>query len=356
MADEDPTLEQELETDTDLDTGSDQELDTHSGPSLRDAFVARGFQLPDEVDDDTLVNHITGGFQRLSKLPSDEELAELRQLADLGRRQLQSQGQTEQPEAKAEEPARKKWAAPALPEGWRNDVEIDFATGQIKAKNPNYPNVAAMEAARKFVAHRNTVEERLYTDPLALLEEAGLGDRFAALKKEMRDEILNEIQWRQQQEGNEQYLNNFFAERQAELYSVRKDGSPVINFLTGQPVLSEKGQLFQQAVAQGQRYGIFDQRSLAEFAWAQVEAAFPAKKRGKAQQEDSQEQEEDEGQSVLRGFVQRGKDAQQRQVSTRLQNRDSTVRKAVQNRQEQQNERLDAKQMMRSELKRRGIG
>ena len=61
MADEDPTLEQELETDTDLDTGSDQELDTHSGPSLRDAFVARGFQLPDEVDDDTLVNHITGG-------------------------------------------------------------------------------------------------------------------------------------------------------------------------------------------------------------------------------------------------------------------------------------------------------
>lgn len=354
MADEELEQEnQELEQDADLDTGLDQELDTHSAPSLRDAFVARGFQLPEEVDDDTLVSHITGGFQRLSKLPSDEELAELRQLADLGRRQLQSQGQTDQPEAKTEEPARKKWAAPSLPEGWRNDVEIDFATGQVKPKNPNYPNVAAMEAARKFVSHRNTVEERLYTDPLALLEEAGLGDRFAALKKEMRDEILREIQGRQEQEGNEQFLNNFFAERQSEFYAVRKDGSPVVNFLTGQPVLSEKGQLFQQAVAQGQRYGITDQRKLTEFAWAQVEAAFPARKRAKSQ--DGQE-EEDEGQSVLKGFVQRGKDAQQRQVSTRLQNRDATVQKAVKNRQEQQNENLSFKQMAKAELKRRGIG
>lgn len=318
-----------------------------SVPSFADVFKARGIPVPDGVDDDTLFQHTLGALQFRNKV-SDTELAELYQ--------YRARYQTEQKpaETKVDEPAKPAFAT--FPEGIEQYVQFDERSKRYVPTDERFPNLKAVEAANAFLDQRKKWEQKFYSNPIEFLDEVGFKDREARLREEIKKEILSEIQGQQVRQSTEAQMQQFWETHGKELIQVDAKGQYVFD-MQGNPVLTRKGQAFDQAVQEAQAYGITDPLKLNQFAYKQVESAWkrqPKEKPAKAGDESAVEQEEEiTPEQGKKAFIEKAKaeDAAGKQtVKSRVINRDATVATAARNR-EPQNAQQSFEKALREKFK-----
>lgn len=358
MSDDIEPVETEQELDL-TDIGGEQVEEESSGqslPSFIEAFKARGVPVPEGVTEDAVHQYLLDSLQLRNKV-SDQELAELYQY-----RALATQGKDEL--APAQKPAETEPSKPAFlsfPEGVEQYVRLDERTKRYIPSDERFPNLKAVEAANAFLDQRKKWEQKLFSNPIEFLDEVGFKDREAKLRAEIKQEILDEIRGQQTKQATETQLEAFWREHGKELIQVDAKGQYQYD-LHGNPVLTRKGQAFDQAIRDAQEYGITDPLKLNQFAYKQVQNAWKRQPKEKGEQqpeatEQTQEEEESTPEQGKKAFINKAKadDAAGKQtVRSRVVNRDATVASAARSR-EVQNPELSFRKSLEEKFKAAGL-
>ena len=351
-------FEQELPIEEPEGEIGDAQSAPQSAASFIEAFKASGVPVPEGVNEDAIRDYVLGSLQFRNKV-SDQELAELYQYR--ARYAQESDEPTPTQKQKVDEPS--KPAFLSFPDGIEQYVRLDERTKRYIPSDERFPNIKAVEAANAFLDQRKKWEQKLFSNPIEFLDEVGLKDREARLRAELKQEILNEIQGKQSQQANESQLNAFWEEHGSELLQTDAKGNRQYDF-QGNPVLTRKGQAFDQAVKEAEEYGIKDPLKLVNFAYKQVQNAWKRQKpaeQGSAKQspesaESVQDQEESTPEQGKKAFIAKAKaeDAAGKQtVRSRVVNRDATVASAARSR-DSQNPNLSFKEMLKANFKAAG--
>lgn len=171
---------------------------------------------------------------------------------------------------------------------WEHLATQDKDTGLWTPKT-RY-GMAAIEAAEKLNQYHRELADRgrrLMTDPLSLIQDAGLSlelerireeyrTQLEALKKEMT-EAVNSVPQRLRQEAEQAQvmtrMESWVQEREKDLFQCDAGGRPLMR--GGQMVLSDRGQVYQQAAKQAKdQFGLSDPHKIHAFASQIYEARF----------------------------------------------------------------------------------
>lgn len=206
----------------------------------------------------------TQGYRSDSELLADlasgaNEIGQLRQMANLGYRFLEQQGQggqtpgqpagTQQHVAQqpGQQPATQRQATqqPEWRPEWSSQVVLDQQSGRYVAAD-QYSNPLIVQRANEMLAWRRARSESLLNDPVTFLEQEGLGQKFEQLSTKVKQDILNEIRTQQAAMEGEQILTSYINSRLGDFFETVPDGrggqqlaqSPI----TGKPIMTPRGQ------------------------------------------------------------------------------------------------------------------
>lgn len=232
--------------------------------AMRDLLRSRGYELPDEIDDDKVIDQLSqwaDRADRFSELAGDQDPDSLRQVIDAGRQFMterekyeewkRSVGQTPAPQpAQQTAPvatARPQAAAPATQGGtarpsedtvqlWQQVCTFDDAKGCFLPKAPGFEGAA--EGLNTLMLERRRNIERFSQDPETFIRQqteayiqAELEKRMGALQQQINPDL---DAWRayQQQQAVDQFIAPFRAE-----------------LVNDQGAITPKGQVFEQSYA-----------------------------------------------------------------------------------------------------------
>lgn len=227
------------------------------GPrSFRD--IARGFGLDfsHHQDDDAAVRELVARYSQASQQAQQYQY-------QLAARQQAAQAQAQQQAAAQQAQTQKKhWDPPEYKREWRNLLENDPITGDLRVKSGHDPSIL-----NKTLAYDQYVREfasNLTTNPADTLrpfiaEEA---------RKIAQEVVRGSLGGYQEQVRADQIIQ----QHSAWLHQKGPDGRPVMNPATGKPALTAEGQLYLHYVHQAeQQLGVRDAARQDEYARAMVQ-------------------------------------------------------------------------------------
>lgn len=267
-----------------------------------EAFRQRGAELPDDMDDDALIENIKQLAARVNEVPTPMELAELREIK--ARYQTQAQAQPAKKEVEEAGPA--KTSRIEYPSEAEQYVKWDEAEGRYVPKSEKYPNLPAVDEMNRWYRQSEENKKRLVADPLGYLEEIGLADKFASLESKIKAEVLKEIQEQKAKFETQAEVDQWWGDHGGEIYQVDSKGY-VKTDMAGNPLLTPLGSRFTKVLQDVQSRG-FNGHGAEKYAFELAERW--AKRQSKRT-------EEAEGGSVdpKQQFVQRGREADERAKS-----------------------------------------
>lgn len=234
--------------------------------ALRDQFRGRGYEIPDEIDDDSLMAQLetwAAQAERAKAIPEDVDPRELVQYADIGRsvapyreqfeqwRQSLQQQQVATPTTQAA-PVAQAAAQPAAPTStgpdsntiamWRQVCDFDEQAQMFKPKAIGFE--AAAKGLNELAMQRRQNFERFGEDPDGFLRsryEPVIQKEVEKRLSEFQQQIMPDLEeWRQYRLAQQQ--QQFIAPFEQELIIRKPDGN--IESLT------PKGQAFNAAYEQ----------------------------------------------------------------------------------------------------------
>lgn len=239
LLDDDDILDEldELEDDP-VEESSEQTVETED--SLIKGLRQYGLNVPDGIDGKTLAENISLMARRQQSLPSDMELAEMRE--------LKARYQQDRESSRKETPAPEKSSKRVKPEGADLYVVFDDKAGMYVPKDSRFPNIKAVEAMNDWHQSVETNRRRLLEDPEDYFKQAfNLDERLEQVKKTAKEEAIQEFRNQLRQHVLEQERSQFWEKHAPELYEVDGNGYVKIDPFSGQQVLSEKGFKFLEA-------------------------------------------------------------------------------------------------------------
>lgn len=248
--------------------GPDSTPAPQAGNPFLQEFVDRGYINPgDYQSPDEVFEVLDSRFAEAQRLQEYAQLGQ--QFAPHASefqeflRTRQQQSAPQQTQSAPQQPAKSKWQAPAFDPDWENRAEWSPEHGKFLPKTAMDHDAAA--GLNKYVQFKQQFDRRLATDPLAVLEEAGLGDRLAAMQEAAKQQALAEFRAEQQRAQHAAELQK----QQAELFVLDAAGNARFD-LAGNPVLTPKGQAFAAALDEAADYGITDQAAQQRYAMKRV--------------------------------------------------------------------------------------
>lgn len=248
----------------------------------------REFEVPDGVDDDTILGHMQTWADRAAAIPEGVDPAELPSLIEQARTYAQHREQFEawqrsQQNQPAPQPAPAQAAPQTTPaqaasvgvdantlELYKTVCEWDANAGIFKPKAPGFESQAAK--LNELAIQRRQNLERFGQDPDSFIDTR-FKTHAERLREEIRQEVLKEINpdlqaWRDYRQQQEQ--EHFIAPFRSQLVASGANGE----------VLSPKGQQFEQAF-QSAPEGLSHIQRLQwaknhADAWEAQQAALPA--------------------------------------------------------------------------------
>ena len=201
--------------------------------------------------DEALFDHLARQQELASQVPSLQQLAQYgqallpydQQIAEL----IQSQRSPIQPQPTAAAPAQQEPYWPKPPEwdqAWQQRLGRDPQTGEVTGSPVDLQRYQAYQDWQ-----RNALE-RLIRDPYEAIAPRLQQDYKSQM--EMARRVAREELSAYQQE---QAINGFVLDNQAWIYQKGADGRPMIDRQSGQPVFSQDGVAFSQAVSLLERAG-----------------------------------------------------------------------------------------------------
>ena len=220
-----------------LEDGSEEELPEESTEEIDPVVKGLrqyGLNIPDGIDGKTLADNIAYLARRQSSLPSDMELAEMRE--------IKSRYQQDREASRQETPAPEKSSKLAKPEGADLYTVFDEKAGMYVPKDPRFPNIKAVEAMNEWHQAVESNRRRLLEDPEDYFKKTfNLDERLEQVKKTAKEEAIQEFRDQLRKQVLEQERNQFWEKHAPELYEVDGNGYVKIDPITGQQILSEKG-------------------------------------------------------------------------------------------------------------------
>lgn len=363
MADEDDLLDDDLLDDYE-DDDSTQETES-SEPEIASAdpvvglFREKGFDIPDGISGDLLLQNIREMARRTQSMPSEMDLARMRE--------AEARYQQDREPAKPEpQPEQKRTLS--KPEGADQYVVFDEKAGYYVPKDARFPNLKAVEEMNSWHQQVESRRRRLLEDPEGYLKsEFNLDSRLEEVRKQARDEALREFQRLREAEKREADRSAFWDKHAADLYVVDSEGY-VVSDLMNRPTFSQKGLKyleFQGAILQ--KYPNADpyvvEKEAFEMAdkWEKNEKRRQARSQKPVEQEEATEVEqiapEDVAESQKQSFAQKARVAEEngkRKKGDRVINRDASVVAAARN-DEPQNGGVDFRELYRLNAKHAGL-
>lgn len=215
----------------------------------------REFEVPDGVDDDTILGHMQTWADRAAAIPEGVDPAELPSLIEQARTYAQhrdqfeawqrSQKQQSAPQPVPAQPAPQTTQAQAASVGvdantlelYKTVCEWDANAGIFKPKAPGFESQAAK--LNELAIQRRQNLERFGQDPDSFIQtraEKIAEERAKAIVEERLKDLMPDIQsWREYQQQQQQ--EHFIAPFRSQLVASGANGE----------VLSPKGQQFEQA-------------------------------------------------------------------------------------------------------------
>lgn len=240
-----------------LEDGGAEDLRTETESSVSravvEAFRQRGAELPDDMDDDALIENIKQLAARVNEVPTPMELAELREIKARYQTQARSpQEQSSKRETEEVKPAKtNRIEYPAEAEQF---VKWDETIGAYVSKFEKYPNIEAVEEMNRWHRQSEQNKKRLATDPLGYLEEIGLADKFASLESKIKAEVLKEIQDQKAKFETQAEVDQWWGDHGGEIYQVDSKGY-VKTDLAGNPLMTPLGSRFTKVLQDVQSRG-----------------------------------------------------------------------------------------------------
>lgn len=363
MADEDDLLDDDLLDDYE-DDDSTQETES-SEPEIASAdpvvglFREKGFDIPDGISGDLLLQNIREMARRTQSMPSEMDLARMRE--------AEARYQQDREPAKPEpQPEQKRTLS--KPEGADQYVVFDEKAGYYVPKDARFPNLKAVEEMNSWHQQVESRRRRLLEDPEGYLKsEFNLDSRLEEVRKQARDEALQEFQRLREAEKREADRSAFWDKHAADLYVVDSEGY-VVSDLMNRPTFSQKGLKyleFQGAILQ--KYPNADpyvvEKEAFEMAdkWEKNEKRRQARSQKPVEQEEATEVEqiapEDVAESQKQSFARKARVAEEngkRKKGDRVINRDASVVAAARN-DEPQNGGVDFRELYRLNAKHAGL-
>lgn len=164
------------------------------------------------------------------------------------------------------------WSPPPADESWSRWFYRD-AEGNVQFKEDT--PVEVRQAIQKRQEYLANWEQRLHTNPAEALRPA-----FDQLREEVRQSLLQEISWTQQQQAEHQYSQSFLDNNANWIYQQTSDGRVVVG-VDGRPVFTPAGAYFTYQV--GELQGLGDQDLVARKAY-ELTCAWAAGQRQRQQQ------------------------------------------------------------------------
>lgn len=368
-----PELNDEaLETEGLGETTSEQ-IEQVSGNSFRGYFESRGVPVPEGVDDNALYDYTLKALETYNKLggASPEELFEYRARYQQEKPEsaTHTSGQQFRSAQEAQAASQKTEAvsdSPAyldFPKGADAYCQFNKQTGLWVAKDPQFPNIKAIEALNSWQRQQEEIQRDFSSNPVKFFNERVFGEKDRkSLADQIRQQVIDEIRQEQSKQQHSSQLEGFWQKNGKELVLSNPDGSWKYD-LFGNPVLTRKGQEFQKAYEQAQQFGIQDQYKATEFAWTQVASRYKRQakagneQQGEVEQAAEVEAPEPTAEDIKKQHVAAAKAADangKRTIQSQVQNKGASVAAAAASR-VPQNAEVALKQQMQAKFKAAGV-
>ena len=221
------------------------------------------FQSPDQALE-TLLSSLQGYHQQVQQL---QPLATMGQQyaphADKIQQFLAEQAKQAQPAPQA------GWQAPERPDPrYESMLEYDQQYGCYRAPKDMpalQPYADKLNEYREW--QRSTIAD-MTSDPFGTVRKAGLDDWW----KEQQQGVLEQVKSLLAEQRANDEDRQFFEQKKKDLYQVDQTGNLLVDPITGQPVLSPKGQAMTRYLQQAADYGINDLSAQRRFAEQMVSA------------------------------------------------------------------------------------
>jgi hypothetical protein len=214
---------------------------TAGSTALRDSLVAGGLPVGHYGSDEALLADMGQTVQQVNQLRAmariGYETLEQRQTQAGQPAPVQPQ-QLQQPQA----PPAPKSSKPEWKSEWGVLVRKDPATGRFVAAAEGGVNPLIVERANELEAWQRERAQKLVNDPVGLVLEDGLEARFDQKLKAAREEWRQESIREEQARAAQQQVQSFMTENRAAFFALDQQGQPLVNNITGQPVLTQVGQ------------------------------------------------------------------------------------------------------------------
>lgn len=363
MADEEDFLDDDLLDDfEDTETTPESELqtsETTTDDPVVKMFRDKGFQIPDGVSGEILLNNIREMARRQQSMPSEMDLTRLRE--ESARFREAQSPKTEQTEAKR--------TLISKPEGAEDYVTFDQKSGMYVPKS-NWVQPSLVDQMNAWHRQNEARKRLLIENPEEYLKnELKIEERLESVKKAARDEALQEFRRLQDAERKEAEQRAFWDQNAASLYQVDDKGFVVTDF-AGQPAFTPKGLKFLEFegsilqdfpnadpfVVQRKAYEMADKWEKNEKrrqARAQNQTADPEE----VSEVETQPSPEELAETQKQSFTQKARAADERgkqKKGDRVINRDASVVASAKNG-TAQNEGGDFVELFRSNLKAAGL-
>jgi len=353
-----------------LEDDSEEELpeqSTETEDSLIKGLRQYGLNVPDGIDGKTLAENISLMARRQQSLPSDMELAEMRE--------LKARYQQDRESSRKETPAPEKSSKLSKPDGADLYVVFDEKAGMYVPKDARFPNIKAVEAMNEWHQAIETNRRRLLEDPEDYFKRTfNLDERLEQVKKTAKEEAIQEFRDQLRRQSLEQERSQFWEKRAPELYEVDGSGYVKVDPMTGQHVLSEKGFRFlEEKQAIESKFPNSDplmvEREALEKAdrWERAKKARAARGAKQSSEESSHESEadvpeeptaEEVAEAQKRSYAKKARSADEngkRTKGDRVINRDASLVNAARTGETQNSGLLDFNAIARDEARKAGL-
>lgn len=194
----------------------------------------RGLNLPNDIDDDRLIQHLATVAQQgsqaaearqeldqlknhyMANLPAFTQWQQQRKLALEKKRQQEQQGQ---------QPAWKD-TIPQYNQEWEERVQWSDDHGKFIGRD-TVSDMQAAEEMNRWYKHQRDMQRKLASDPFGLVLEAGGKTYLEKMREEIEHSVESRIHAQMQQQRVREQQEQFFRENASVFFQVDQQGNPL---------------------------------------------------------------------------------------------------------------------------------
>lgn len=230
---------------------------------VREAFAARGYDVQNFQDDQQFIETIESGLSQLNELP------QLQQLAEYGKKYLNEQSQGEPvseppPESYTDinQAPAGNWQPPEFDSAWDNLLTLDESSGQYIPVN-EHVNPTVAQKANEYKDWMRDQGQQFWKNPYEFMQNG--------LQGWIENTIDSRVGQMADRKQYSEEVDHFLDQNAASLYNLDEQGNIMHDPVTGDESLTPQGHALKNYAEQARTSGMRDPREIQKYAVGMLE-------------------------------------------------------------------------------------